>query len=273
MRKFDIVKLDWEERFGIAAKGGTAVRRFSSLVMGVMLTAALYGVLALLRELYPGTVTIEMFFPGGAADRSFIPVITVLLAMWTWSMLLLKRSKLAVQKKALAAIPENATGEDLAELYSNVSDFIAPAALEKLLLLKKRNLSELEITGLMESCFDDLEKESENTFMSISSFIWAIPVLGFIGTVLGLARAVSNFGSLTGAEGKSGFDAVLPQITGGLATAFETTLIALVLALILQLISSYRSQCELDFIGEVKKHIMSAAGQTSGTEVGTEPDR
>ena len=256
MRKFDIVKLDWEERFGIASKGGTAVRRFSALVLGALLTAVFYGALSLLRQIYPGAVTIEMFFPGGAAERSFIPAITVLLAMWAWSMLLLKRSKLAIQKKALQALAENTDENSWQDSFCEISDFIAPAALAKRLELQKRNLSVLEITGLMESHIEDLEKDSENSFSAVSSFIWAIPVLGFIGTVLGLARAVGNFGSLTGAGDQAGFEAVLPEITGGLATAFETTLIALVLALILQLLASFRSQAELDFIAQVKKAVM-----------------
>jgi biopolymer transport protein ExbB/TolQ len=80
--------------------------------------------------------------------------------------------------------------------------------------------------------------------------------LGFIGTVLGLAQAVSNFGALSGAGDKVNFDAVLPQVTGGLATAFETTLIALVLALLLQVFASFQTQNELTLIAEIKSKVM-----------------
>ncbi|MBE6379491.1 MAG: hypothetical protein E7047_01005 [Lentisphaerae bacterium] len=41
MRKLDIVKPDRGERFGIASKGGTAMRRFSSLVTAVFLLIVL----------------------------------------------------------------------------------------------------------------------------------------------------------------------------------------------------------------------------------------
>ena len=108
----------------------------------------------------------------------------------------------------------------------------------------------------MENAFNDLETDSENSFIVISCFIWSIPVLGFIGTVLGLARAVSNFGVLSNASGQLDFNAVLPKITGGLATAFETTLIALVFALILQILSSFQNQREQRWISSVKQQIM-----------------
>ena len=267
MRKFDIVKLDWEERCGIASIGNTAVRKVSSLALGIAFTAFFYGILSLLRARWSGVTTIEMFFSGGAAGRSFIPVITVLVAMWTLSMLLLKRSKLKLQRAALRAVPENLTVENyrskLEEIYDTPEDFICCAATIKRMELKERKLNTVETNSVMESYFNDLEKESENTFMPVSCFIWSIPVLGFIGTVLGLARAVSNFGALSGAGDNAGFNQVLPQITGGLATAFETTLIALVLALLLQVISSFQNQGEMDFIAQVKNKVMSEPPATA----------
>ena len=260
MKKFDIVKLDWEERFGISALGGTAVRKFSSLVLGAILTAVFYGILSLLRTRWGGTVGLEMFFPGGHAGRTFIPVLTVLLGMWTLSILLLKRSKLKVQTKALNDLPAAGDPEEqrkiLSERFDKVEDFIAAAAMAERCKLDAQGLSELEITGVMESYFNDVEKDVDNTYMPVSCFIWSIPVLGFIGTVLGLAKAVSNFGFLSGTGDKASFEAVLPQITGGLATAFETTLIALIMALILQIFSSFLNQSELAFITKVKSAVM-----------------
>lgn len=262
MKKFDIVKLDWEERYGMRSLGNTAVRKTSTLAAGIALTVFFYGILSLLRARWSGVVTLEMFFPGGSAGRSFIPVITVAVAMWTLSMLLLKRSKVKLQQSALKALPELPAADrktiyqHLQQIYEVPEDFMAAAARLKRAELEERQLNTVELNSVMESCFNDLEKESENTFIPISCFIWSIPVLGFIGTVLGLAQAVSNFGALSGAGDKVNFDAVLPQITGGLATAFETTLIALVLALLLQVFASFQNQNELALIGAIKNKIM-----------------
>ena len=262
MKKFDIIKLDWEERYGMRSLGNTAVRKTTSLAMGIALTAFFYGILSLLRARWSGVVTLEMFFPGGSAGRSFIPVITVLLAMWTLSMLLLKHSKVKMQHSALKALPgsteKNCAGcrQQLQTVYVVPEDFMAPSALLKRMELEERQLNTVEINSVMEGYFNDLEKESENTFIPISCFIWSIPVLGFIGTVLGLAQAVSNFGALSGSGDKVNFDAVLPQVTGGLATAFETTLIALVLALLLQVFASFQTQNELTLIAAIKSKVM-----------------
>ena len=263
-KKLDIVKLDCEERFGLASGGCFSAGRFSSLILGLLFTAVFYAVLGLLRMHTSGGVAVEMFFPGGAEGRTYIPAITVLLAMIALGKLAIKRSKLAMQKYALTHLPEQLDSSNLcaqlAEVYDAPEDFLAPA-----MLLQQHHaqqtMSRLEAFEFMENCFNDLEKESENGFLPVSTLIWAVPVLGFIGTVLGLARAVGNFGTLLNSGSSGGFEAVLPQITGGLATAFETTLIALVLALILQILSSAANHAEARFIAELKKSLCKSIFQ------------
>jgi biopolymer transport protein ExbB/TolQ len=48
----------------------------------------------------------------------------------------------------------------------------------------------------------------------------------------------------------------LKQITGGLSTAFETTLVALVIALALQLIMTAQKQNEEEFLDEVSDYCL-----------------
>ncbi len=257
-QKLDIVKLDCEERFGLASGGSLSGGKISSLILGLLFTAIFYAVLGLLRMHTSGGIAVEMFFPGGAEERTYIPAITVLLAMIALGRLAVKHSKLSMQKNALNHLPPALNYADisgqLAEIYDSPQDFLAPA-----LLLQQQQaqqtMSRLEAFEFVENSFNDLEKESENSFLPVSTLIWAVPVLGFIGTVLGLARAVGNFGTLLNSGSSGGFEAVLPQITGGLATAFETTLIALVLALILQIISSAINHAEARFIADLKKRL------------------
>ena len=79
---FNISKMDCEERFGFASAGMLAAGRFSSFIPGVIFTAIFYAVLFLLRIIRVNNSFIEMFFPGGAAERTWIPAITVFMAMW-----------------------------------------------------------------------------------------------------------------------------------------------------------------------------------------------
>ena len=57
--KFDIMKMDCEERFGFAAAGMTTVGKFSSMIPGVILTAVIYGILSLLKIAFLGSTWLE----------------------------------------------------------------------------------------------------------------------------------------------------------------------------------------------------------------------
>ena len=87
----------------------------------------------------------------------------------------------------------------------------------------------------------------------LRSFIWAIPLLGFIGTVIGISEAVSGLHTSLGDSGppaaalpadatsvapppatnRDSLTAGLSKVTSGLATAFDATLLALVMAILL----------------------------------------
>ena len=64
--------------------------------------------------------------------------------------------------------------------------------------------------------------------------LWAIPLTGFIGTVIGMSQAVGSFDVvLSNADNVDGLKDGLVQVTGGLGTAFDTTFLALVSSVIL----------------------------------------
>ncbi|MFN3679140.1 MotA/TolQ/ExbB proton channel family protein [Thermosynechococcus sp.] len=66
--------------------------------------------------------------------------------------------------------------------------------------------------------------------------IWAIPLLGFIGTVVGISQAVSGFSSfLETAQDVNQIKEGIGNVTTGLAVAFDTTLVALVLSVLVMI--------------------------------------
>jgi hypothetical protein len=86
-------------------------------------------------------------------------------------------------------------------------------------------------------------------------FIWAIPILGFIGTVLGLGSAVAELSeSLGGAESVDEIKVTLQNITANLGTAFDTTLIALIMALLLKFPTSSMQKAEEDLLNSVDEY-------------------
>ncbi|URR36091.1 MotA/TolQ/ExbB proton channel family protein [Thermosynechococcus sp. HN-54] len=66
--------------------------------------------------------------------------------------------------------------------------------------------------------------------------VWAIPLLGFIGTVVGISQAVSGFSSfLETAQDVNQIKEGIGGVTTGLAVAFDTTLVALVLSVLVMI--------------------------------------
>lgn len=71
----------------------------------------------------------------------------------------------------------------------------------------------------------------DSTYATVRVLIWAIPIMGFIGTVMGLGNAISGFGDfLSGSAELSQIKDAIGQVTLGLGVAFDTTLLALVLS-------------------------------------------
>ncbi len=71
-------------------------------------------------------------------------------------------------------------------------------------------------------------QQHQHNFAPIGFAIWVLPLLGFIGTVLGITQAIGGLEqSVAPAAGGDGLGGVL----GGLAFAFDTTFVGLVLVI------------------------------------------
>ena len=243
-------RTDVESRFGFRGGKHLGVNIAFSLILGIALTGAFYGLVYALLA-WGNWRSALMFFHGGIEHRSTIPYYPLFLAGWSVAILLIKSRKLALQRQALtlALIPEDPgfrLGSD--ESVRLVLDNIASQAYdpENFILLDRiqRTLSNLSNTGRISDVSEALQGQAEidegcmeSTYTALKGFIWAIPTLGFIGTVLGLSRAIGGFGQVVSEGGSTQALAdSLTKVTGGLSTAFETTLIALIAALCIQLL-------------------------------------
>jgi len=110
-------------------------------------------------------------------------------------------------------------------------------------LVGKRILRLLDVWTTTGSAFQ-LERSADNdadlyelavqqSYSLPKVLLWAIPLLGFIGTVLGMSNAVGSFDQVLGnADNVEGLKNGLTQVTSGLGTAFDTTYLALVISVI-----------------------------------------
>ena len=121
-----------------------------------------------------------------------------------------------------------------------------------------RNLGRVtDVDTILRSQAEQDESAVETSYSLVQGFVWAIPVLGFIGTVLGLSEAIGQFSGVLGAGSDvEQISGALKGVTAGLATAFETTLQALVAALVLQLMITSLRKAEEEFLDEAMDYCL-----------------
>ena len=187
--------------------------------------------------------------------------ITVFLFAWCMSLLVIKRQKLALQRKVLdlKIVPRDIgfvlSPESASLVLNHVEELVDDP--RKFLVLNRvvvalSNLKNLKRVGdvddILRSQAQQDEAGIETSYALLQGFVWAIPVLGFIGTVLGLSEAIGQFGGVLGSsEDLSQISSSLKNVTAGLATAFDTTLVALIAALIVQLSITFMRKEEEEF--------------------------
>ncbi len=96
----------------------------------------------------------------------------------------------------------------------------------------------------------------DSSYVLIKFMIWAIPVLGFIGTVVGMTQAIASFDTVIKGISDVGFAGVqqgLGSVTSGLAVAFETTFLALVLSAVLNLLGNGLEKREEDLLSDIEE--------------------
>ncbi|MBE9223467.1 MotA/TolQ/ExbB proton channel family protein [Cyanobacterium stanieri LEGE 03274] len=206
------------------------------LLFSSLLTIAIYSLLLPFRDTYLGILLI---------DRGITQYLVVFLSCFVISSTLDKFFKIKTEFKTLKKleIPPNIPLENhksvkvkqMCEYFSesgNLVDNRLSRVLSAYIYSGSRKTSgEL---ALDDSSFYLSASESSYTFPRI--LVWAIPLLGFVGTVLGISQAVNGFsGFLDSASEVDQIREGIGTVTGGLAVAFDTTLLALLLSVVVMI--------------------------------------
>lgn len=99
----------------------------------------------------------------------------------------------------------------------------------------------------------------QNSYSVPRFFVWALPIVGFVGTVWGIGLSISFFSDTMGAS-QSGTSVStllqqnIPLVTKGLSTAFDTTLLALILSLPATGILVLTERDERDYLLKLDEH-------------------
>lgn len=260
-RPLSVRRTDPERLFGVAAGNGTSANTWFAGIVALVLTTMFYAAIIL---------SPETAFRATFLDRGPTQYVAVFFGFWCMVILLVKRRKLQVQRRALShpVIPENhdfvlssQTADQLIRNIHAIAEDPERFIVFNRILIAVSNLKNLgrvsDVDDILRSIGERDESSHQTSFATLAGFLWAIPVLGFIGTVLGLAQSIGKFSELLDRQSEiSGIVGSLKEVTGGLSTAFETTLLALVIALILQLWITSQKKAEEMFLDECHEYCL-----------------
>jgi hypothetical protein len=198
----------------------------------------------------------------------WVPIAEVFLFFWAVGMLVQKWFKIRRQQRGLLydvlpmSIGETISLANIDRFIDHIRGLPKDAVGSFLVTRCVRGLEHFRVrksaadTATMLSSQSDLDASSvDSSYTMFHVFIWAIPILGFLGTVIGVSTAVGSFtGTLEGSSDIGALKTALKGITGGLATAFDTTLVALAMAMILTFPVSALQKLEGDVVGQVDEY-------------------
>lgn len=240
----------------------------------------------------------RLFRPSGGWLMSVVPALIAFAFVWTVADLILKY-RVALKTEADLNRPEvkqlpalvaqeapNVTRQRLRAWDRNVLS--RPVGRRVLWLLQHLATTDPQRAHELVRHQSDLDADSAaSSYRAVKLFIWAMPILGFIGTVLGISLAVGGFSDfLTTSVSIEEIDRVtqeLGNVASGLSFAFDTTLLGLLGGLVSSVVSSVvqsREERLLTRLEEMTLRVMEsampvtstapAAGAAAGASLSTE---
>ncbi|MDA0255639.1 MAG: MotA/TolQ/ExbB proton channel family protein [Planctomycetota bacterium] len=253
-----------------AAAPDTNVNGFWALLGAVAATACFYAILWPLSTIGDKQTYLGRLFIGTSSLSAggWVPIVEVFLFCWASGMLIQKWLKIRRQQRGLLydvlpmELGDTITLGNLDRFVSQIRSLPEEAAGSFLVTRCLRGLEHFRVrksaadTATMLASQSDIDASNvDSSYTMFHVFIWAIPILGFLGTVIGVSSAVGGFtGTLESSNDIGALKEGLKSITSGLGTAFDTTLVALSMAMILTFPVSWLQKYEGDILGQVDEY-------------------
>jgi biopolymer transport protein ExbB/TolQ len=220
-------------------------------------------------------------------ERTWVNYLETFFFFWAIAILFLKQKKLRHQRDAmfLDVLPTDISqeinahnvGSFIDHLYSlpgRLRDSLMVNRIRKGLELFEVRQNNGEVSGMLGAQSNIDAARIGGSYSLVKVFLWAIPILGFIGTVLGLSQAIGSM-DLTNVSDMDKIMGSIGKVTSGLGTAFDTTLLGLVLAMFLNFPMNALAKAEDDnlnnidaFCNEVLMPRLNDGGGIAGGDAG-----
>lgn len=227
---------DRPERAGWEETDHANVDFVKSLLFGIGGTIGILLLMIPLRGNRIGAIFLDRGWVNYAETFLFVWGIVILVMKW-------RKNQYQAQAALLQLFPAR-LGREINS--SNVAGFIeniykTPLTLRDSLIVnrirKALELFELrvdngEVAAFLSTQSDIDANRSTGSYSLLKVFLWAIPILGFIGTVMGLSVAVGSL-AMGDTSDPEALKASINSLTGGLGVAFDTTLLGLILSMLM----------------------------------------
>ena len=232
------------------------IASWPAALFGFAATGLFYGLLYML----PASGFSSLF-----TDRGWVPYVITLISVWALFLLGAKLLRLQAERTMLGRElvvvagdgllgPDDA-GPALAALRAeppSVAESFLAKRLERTLRHFQSRRRTVEIVEFLATESRADEGRVDASYGLVRVFVWAVPTLGFIGTVIGIGAAVAGFSAtLDAASSLEGMKESIGLVTGGLGVAFDTTLLALVMSILIMFPANAVQRREEAFLSEV----------------------
>lgn len=242
----------------------TNVSLLLSLVIAGIGGALTIGAALAMKGIFP-------YFHALILERGAIQYFTIFAFWFAMGMLMLKSFKLRKERKAfeLDYILRLSQGPDAAGTQTMLGDagevsenadftegrLILVNRINKAIKQIRINSNPADVANVLTTVAETDAAIIDSSYVMIKYMVWAIPVIGFIGTIMGMTHAIGSFDAVLQGMGDAGFAGVkegLGRVTGGLAVAFDTTFLALILSAVVNLFANGLQKQEEDLLSDVE---------------------
>lgn len=246
-------------------------RSFRMLPEGPLLILAVALVGAVCIPLWQSTVASEQsvsLFTSERLGRLLLgPEQIACYAAFTWAGFILASRHLELRRQrrsfGLELLPVEEDARILPEdarlwqrRINRLSSGSAPYLLSQLL---EAALGKFAITRSAQEAGDVIQAQTDvelgrlaNSMATVNYLAWAIPAIGFVGTVRGIGMALSVAPGMSAAS----WQQFLDQTTKSLAVAFDATLVALLLSLVLMFLLHAQQRGEEDLVLDCQQYCL-----------------